>query len=220
MGPEATASFYARLIASTPARCDQEHLHVIIDADPGVPDRTAALLGEGESPLPRMRAAIQRLVSAGVQLIAIPCNTAHAWLPDLREGVQVPLLDMVEETVAEVARELSAGAAVGLMATTGTARSGLYAGALARQGLELLPLDEDHQNQIMGAIGRIKAGRRGEARDPLLAVARMLIDRGAQAIILGCTEIPLVVGPSDLSVPVFDSLEILAAAVVTRAHRP
>jgi len=220
MGPDATAEFYRRLIALTPARRDQEHLHVIIDADPGVPDRTAALLGDGESPLPRMRAAVERLVAAGVDLIAVPCNTAHVWLRGLQEGVPIPIIDMVEETACAAASKLPAASPVGLLATTGTLYSGLYDGALASHGLRVVHPDDAGQRRVMDGISRVKSGDQSIAKSILIETAQRLVDRGVRALVLGCTEIPLVLGAGDVAVSVFDSLDVLARRVLALVRSP
>ncbi|UCF09752.1 MAG: amino acid racemase [Candidatus Bipolaricaulota bacterium] len=216
MGPEATAAFYTRLIDLTAAHRDQDHLHVIIDADPAIPDRTAALLDGGESPVPAMRAGIARLVAAGADLIAIPCNTAHVWIDDLRLDVEVPIVDMIRETARAASNVLPRGAVVGLLASTGTVRSAVYDRALEVTGLTVLHPAEAEQDEVMGAISRIKAGERDAPRDALRTIAHHLIAEGAVGLILGCTEIPLVFPCDAVPVPVFDSLDILTRRTVAR----
>jgi len=215
MGPHATAAFFLRLIRRTPATCDQEHLHVLIDNDPGIPDRTAAILGDGASPLTRMLAAAQRLAAAGATLIAMPCNTAHVWLEELRRGVDVPIVDMVEETSRAAAQAAPASADVGLLATTGTVRSGLYARTLERLGRRLIVPTEEDQRVVAAAIARVKADD-AVPRGALVGVCERLVDRGAAGLILGCTEIPLVLSSGDVAVAIFDSMDLLARSVVKR----
>jgi aspartate racemase len=106
MGPLATADLYRKIIEVTPAVRDQDHLHVIIDADPTIPDRTAALLGNGPDPLPKLVAAARRLEDAGAGILIMPCNTAHAFLPVLQRAVRIPFIDMTEEEWAAEMREV------------------------------------------------------------------------------------------------------------------
>ena len=125
MGPLATADLYTKIIRATPATRDQEHLHVIIDADPTVPDRSAFLRGLGPDPMPKLTAGAERLERIGAAFIAIPCNTAHAFLPALRGRVGIPILDMVAETAVRVRRDHPSARRVGILATQGTIESGL-----------------------------------------------------------------------------------------------
>jgi aspartate racemase len=217
MGPEATASFYERLIELTPARRDQDHLHVIIAADPSVPDRTAAFLRDGESPLSAMRRGISLLVDAGADLIAIPCNTAHIWIDELREGVDVPILDMIEVTARAAAAALPHGAQVAVLATVGMIESDLYGRALAALGLNARYPSPAEQEKVTNGIVGVKAGTHREARELLQDVGHRLVADGVDGIILGCTEIPLVFETEAVGVPVFDSLSLLARRTVNEA---
>jgi aspartate racemase len=213
MGPLATADFYAKLVRLTSAGVDQDHPRVIIDSK--IPDRTAALLGHGPDPTPALVATAQNLERAGAGLIAIPCNSAHAFLNAVRRAVGVPVLDMTEEVAAAVAlRARSAG----ILATEGTLRLRLYHGALARHGVAVVEPSEAEQAVVMTAIYAVKAGDLEPAvRAPVREVVAALVARGAGAIVLGCTELPLLIGPDDASVPVFDSTEILARAALREA---
>jgi aspartate racemase len=217
MGPDATASFYGRLIELTPADQDQDHLHVIIDADPSVPDRTAAILGTGESPVPTLLAGVRRLVAAGSGLIAIPCNTAHVWLDDLRRAVDVPILDMIDETAAAAAAVLCPGASLVVLASSGLIKSQQYDRALEAHGLRARSPSNAVQEEVMRAIEQIKGGARDGPQETLLGIARRYEGEGADGIILGCTEIPLVLEAAAVDIPVFDSLDLLARRAVSAA---
>src|SRR5690625_2385799 len=135
MGPLATVDLYQKIIQATPARTDQEHLPVIIHADPSVPDRTEALLEGGEDPTPWLIHGAQNLANAGADFIVIPCNTAHAFRDRIQEACPVPVVDMIDES-ARAVREIAPVAAVaGILATSGTIAAGLYQAALDRHGL-------------------------------------------------------------------------------------
>ena len=218
MGPEATVELFRRIIALTTAKRDQDHLHVLIDSNPKIPDRTAAILAQGESPLPLLIAVAKDLERAGADFIIIPCNTAHYWLHELREVVSIPIIDMIGETAARVATNIPALRTIGLLATTGTLRSNLYQRAFARSGVDLLVPSEEEDAAIMRAIHGIKAGDH-TVREAVIGVAHGLVARGAEGIIPGCTELSLVVSQDSLSVPVFDPLSILAERAVALAMK-
>ena len=218
MGPEATVELFRRIIALTTAKRDQEHIHVIVDSNPKIPDRTAAILAQGESPLPLLIAVAKNLEHAGADFIAIPCNTAHYWLHELREVVSIPIIDMIGETASRVATNIPVLRTIGLLATTGTLRSNLYQRAFARSGVDLLVPSEEEDAAIMRAIHAIKASDHS-VRGEVIRVAHGLIARGAEGIIPGCTELSLVVSQDSLSVPVFDPLSILAERAVALAMK-
>lgn len=189
MGPMATVDLAAKIIALTPASRDQDHLPMVIASMPQIPSRVAALVDDGPSPLPAMLAALARLRLAGAQRVAIACNTAHTWRAQLAEASPVPLFDMVGLAVAGLAPHERRVAVLG---TAGTRRTGLYASALRRTGR--LPIDLDPADQQVladAAIDLVKAGRSERAAPLFEAAARRLLDRGAQRIILACTEVPI-----------------------------
>jgi aspartate racemase len=217
MGPEATVELLRRLLAATPAECDQDHIHVLIDNNPKIPDRTAAILKGGESPLPMMIEGARTLERAGAHVLVIPCNTAHHWLADLQKAASIPIIDMINETASLIAAHRLPLREIGLLATAGTLHTGLYQNALRKEGVEVLTPSTKEEHQIMDAIHRIKAGDH-TVKDDVVAVAHHLMDEGAEGIILGCTELSLVVEEGDLSCPLFDPLSILARLAVQRAR--
>lgn len=224
MGPEATIAFYARLVAQTPATCDQDHLRVIIDSNPKIPDRTAALVAAGASPVPAMVASIEALGRAGAEFVVVPCVSAHAFLDELRARVALPVLSIFDAVADDICADPHAIGRVGLLATAGTVRAGLLARHLERRGMVVeVPVAAD-QDTVMAAIYEVKSGpteaRRAELRDSLRAVTRRLVTRGAQAIVLGCTEIPLIIGRDDAPVPVVDALDALARMARRAALEP
>ncbi|MDI5971028.1 amino acid racemase [Streptomyces sp. SL13] len=220
MGPAATADFYRRLIAATGAATDQEHLPVAIWADPRTPDRTAALLDGGPDPRPWLASGTRWLVDAGCEVLAMPCNTAHAFLATVRaEAGDAYVVDMVEQTAAAVAAR-HPGARAAVMATPGTVRSGLYTRALGRRGLEPVVPDEGRQRLITAAIRAGKAGADPrEAAAVLTPVLESLVAAGADVVVTACTELPLLHHHSgDWPLPVVDSTEVLATTTVELAQ--
>ncbi len=213
MGPEATIDLFRRIVAVTPAAKDQDHIHILIENNPKVPDRTAAILDDGESPLPLLLDGASRLEQAGAGCIIIPCNTAHYWLEALREKVTIPIMDMIQETVTQIGKDRPKISTVGLLATSGTIHTDLYQNALRKHGITtLIPSGED-EIAVMAAIRRIKAGDHS-AKDTVIAAVKRLRARGAEAIIPGCTELSLVIDRASASCPVFDPLSIIAARAV------
>jgi len=221
MGPEATAAFMHTLIRRTPAACDQDHLHLLVDCDPGMPDRTRAILGDGESPLPRLIRSAEWLQAGGAELIAVPCVTVHAFLDGLRAAARVPVLSIVEETAGWIRRRHPGARRVGLLATDGTLKAGVF-GPLGA-GVDLLAPDEATQREVMAAVygpSGVKVVGPTEAASKLLErAAAQLVGAGAEVLVAGCTEIPLALEQDAVAVPVVDTLEVLAEAVVRRSLR-
>lgn len=222
MGPEATADLYLKIIRATPARRDQDHFHVLIDSNPAIPDRTAAIFGRGEDPVPALQETARNLELAGADFLVMPCNTAHYFYSEIRAAVRIPILHMMRETAAYTVDRWPGLRRVGLLATDGTLKTRLYHQAFAERGVEVLEPAAADQELVMRAIygeDGIKAGQHEGPRRILLAVAQGLVAAGAEAVVAGCTEIPLVLRDGDLAVPVIDATWILALAAVREAGR-
>lgn len=200
IGPAATVDFMDKIIANTEARRDQDHVRLIVEHNPQIPDRTANLIGDGEDPTLAIYAACKRLEANQADLIAMPCNTAHAYIDRMRGQVAVPIVNMLHETVAHIRRHHAEVRRVGLLATTGTLRSGVYRDAAAGAPFALLAPDDAHQELVMRAIygeRGVKAGYLdGSCRDDVMLALAHLVDAGASAVILGCTELPLLLRES------------------------
>jgi aspartate racemase len=223
MGPEATLYLFQRIIKNTEAARDQDHFRVLIDNNPKIPDRGPAILGQGETPLPMMIDSAKNLERAGADFIAIPCVSAHYFIEELRKGLAVPVISIIDEVAGEIQRRLPEIKRIGLIATTGTVRAGLFQDRLSEMGVEVLvPSGETQENLVMSAIygeSGIKAGCiSSENKEKILKASNEMIERGAEGIIGGCTEVPLVVQQNDTEVPFFDSLDILALAAIRMAR--
>ena len=224
MGPLATVDFLGKMLAATTAANDQEHVPVVVSAIPQVPDRTLAFRGEGESPLPSMVDGARRLKAAGAGVLVIACNTAHLWFDELGEHVDLPMLHLVDAAIADAAAIAGPRARVGLLGTDATLASGLYinrAGASGGALRWLLPTAREMTELVMPGIEAVKASDRGLGRRLLAAAAEALKGRGADAVILGCTEIPVVLDASSAPLPVVDATAALARRAVawSRAQR-
>jgi aspartate racemase len=221
MGPLATADLYRKIIEITPATTDQEHIPVAIYADPRVPDRTEALLHDGEDPTPWLVAGARALSDMGVDFIVIPCNTAHAFLDGLRPAVDRPILSMIDAAADEVRAAHPQVQVVGLLATSGTISSEMYQRAFQHRGLDVIVPDDDLQQRcVTSAIQEVKAGRNSNAATVLLAeAAEHLVSRGAGVILAACTEIPIALQQRHIKTPLLDATAALArTAVATALH--
>lgn len=217
-GPEATADFFARLIAQTPAETDQDHLHILIDNNPGVPNRHLAIRGETPSVGPDLVTMARRLEAAGADFLVMVCNTAHAWTDEIRAGVSIPFVSFIEE-VCDYIVETNEPCPVGIMAADGCLEANLYQRALEERGFEPICWDEDHLKQFMTLVFRIKAGERDEAMAREMAnLAEDLASRGAKLIISGCTEIPLVLDEAAVRIPLVSSSDLLVQRTIDYAR--
>ena len=216
MGPLASAQFMVRLTLLTSAARDQDHIPAVLWSDPRVPPRTAARLEGGADPLPALLRGIRGLETAGCGAIAIPCNTAHGWFAAMRDATPLPILHIVDAAAADLARQGVAPGRLGLMGTAATLAMRLYQDRLEEAGWDCLVPDEAAMRRLVTpAIDLVKANRVAEAYPPLAEAARALAARGARAVVLGCTEIPLgmAAGPA-LPFPVIDTIDALARASV------
>ena len=218
MGPEATLDLYRHIINLTPAVYDQDHFRVLIYSNPKIPDRTLAIAGRGESPLAALVESARLLESAGASIIAMPCNASHHYLGELRTAVSIPILDMIAETCGALRKRRPEAKTAGLLASNGTVQSKIYHRALEAEGIEIILPDESDQVFIQSAIAEVKAGKHTEeTRERLLVAGMRLIEAGARAIILGCTEIPLIFDSTAFPHCSLNSTRILAEAVVNAA---
>jgi aspartate racemase len=215
MGPEATLDLYRHIISLTPAYRDQDHIRVLIYSNPKIPDRTLAISGEGESPLRALIDSAKLLETGGAGIIAMPCNASHYYLPEIQQAIRIPILNMVEEVCRELRRSLPDAKAVGLIAVGGTIYSRVYHTALAAEGISVLTPNEKEQAEIQSAIAQVKAGIHSDAtREQFHSIGAKLVQAGSAAVILGCTEIPLVFDPNAVNYPSLNSTQILAEAAI------
>ena len=212
MGPAATVAFLARLQALTPAEGDADHIRVLMDLNPQVPDRNKtpkkaeAVLGE----------MAERLKAAGAEVLAMPCNTAHAQAAGIRRA-GLPFIDMIAETTA--AAQATGAQWVGILATPGGET--LYRKALRDKGLSVMTLDGADRDVFMSLVYGVKRGDVGDAaRAEMRRLAGLLAAGGAGAVIAGCTEVPLLLGQDDVAAPLVDSAEVLARVCVASCLRP
>lgn len=206
MGPAATVAFLARVQTLTPAKGDEDHIRVLADINPQVPNRHSQPEAAGRV-LGEMAA---RLREAGAEVLAMPCNTAHAHAGAIR-AAGLPFIDMVAETAR--AAKADGARRIGVLATPGG--EALYAEALAAEGVEMVRLSEADRARFMAVVFGVKAGDVGaEQRAAMRGLAAALVAAGAEGVIGGCTEVPLLLDAGDVAVALTDSAEVLARVCV------
>ncbi len=219
MGPEATVDLFYKIIKFTPAEKDQDHLRIIIDNNPKIPDRTAAILGKGEDPLPALQESARNLEKAGADFIIIPCNTAHYYISQIQESVNIPILNMIEETAKETQKRIPQIKKVGLLASKGIYKTEIYHQHFKKYNIEVISPEEKDKEEVMKVIYAVKAGNSSEKiKKNILKIVQKLIDKEAGAIIAGCTEIPLILKKGDISVPIIDPTQVLAKIAIRKAR--
>lgn len=215
LGPAATVAFMSTVLARTPLERTGRHLHLIVDCNPGVPDVNAAVLGLGASPLEDLQAMARRLAAAGADFLVMACNAAHFYEEEIRSSVTIPFLSMVDATCDHIAGTLPATRRVGLIATDGGIACGIYQRALEARGIETLVPAPPQTEAVMTTLARIRAGDLGASvRQSLIGQVDALAEAGAECVIAGCTEIPLVLTPGDTGAPLIDPSECLAGAAI------
>lgn len=218
MGPEATAFYYTQLIKKTSVKVDQEHIHVVIEANPTTPDRTRGILNEGESPLPSLLSSIERLNRAGVDQAFITCITSHYYYDQMKQHAHFELIHALDY-LRDYLKSMGINK-VGILATSGTLKTKLFQTAL--YDLELIqPTPDQQKDWVMDAIYNpetgIKSGHStGQSLQQLLSASHALIDQGAEVIIGGCTEIAMVLADQRLSVSMVDPIMIVIEDIIKR----
>jgi aspartate racemase len=221
MGPEATAYFYEEIIRQTRAEADQEHIKVFIYSNPEIPPRTDAIQGAGPNPTPLLIEGFQRLKDAGADFVVMPCVTAHYFYREVKEHIDIPFISLLDEAIRWAQKEIPDLKKAGIVASTGTVESKLFHDVFNKAGVEVIQPEIDEQEQVMEAIfgpDGIKAGSTtGFPKETLVTIAKVLIARGADAVIAGCTEVPLVLKDRDIPVPLIEPLRIAARACIIEA---
>ncbi|MGF1723227.1 aspartate/glutamate racemase family protein [Photobacterium nomapromontoriensis] len=210
MGPLATVEFMQKIIAQTPAHNDQQHIPMLVSNNPQIPDRTAFLISNGEDPYPALKQGMEQLEQAGAECIVMPCNTAHYWYPRLSQTCKVHTISIIDSVVNEA--NFRHYKKVGIMATTATMKTKMYQLKLAQKQIATVEPTESQQKAVMEGIYAVKAGDIEAGKQAMLPVFEDLLAQGAEAVILGCTEIPVALSEEATHQPhlCLDSLNILA----------
>lgn len=218
MGPLATAYFLTRFVQLTEAERDQDHLHIIVDDYAMIPDRTAHMTGKGPDPLPYMIEAGLRLRNAGAEIMAMPCNTAHHYFEPLRRAVGAEFVHMPRTAAEAAARLAGPGGKVGVLATVGTISNGIYKRELEAFGCEEVIPGAEGQDIVTKAIyDGVKAGKGPESASDFMKAVDELRNKGAAAMILGCTELSIVGAWLGLKEGFVDAMDATAVKVIVMA---
>jgi aspartate racemase len=215
MGPEATVDFMSKIIKSTPATVDQDHIRIVVDNNPQIPCRVKAIMEDQKNPGPIMADMARKLEEWGVDLIAIPCNTAHFYIQEIIEVVHVPVLDMIKETVRVLKKDSIKN--VALLATSAALKTKLYEKKLLEAGIKFILPSQSYQEMMMRIIFEVKSGNVNASMELIDQVIHHVLDKGADSIILGCTELPIIVKNDRFEVSFYDPTHILAQSVVKYA---
>ena len=216
MGPAATCDLMEKIISLTRAASDQEHIHMLADVNTAIPDRTAAILRGGPDPVPELTKSARRLVSAGADILLMPCNTAHYFYDDVARAVSVPVLHMPREAAA--ALKAAGVKKAGVLATDGTVRAGVYEKALREAGVEPVYPSPAMQREVMRLIYEGVKGRKVSLESiPVRDVLRDLKVQGAEKVVLACTELPIAFAELGLMEGCLDATRALAFAAVRAA---
>jgi aspartate racemase len=220
MGPQATADLFSKIIKLSPAQKDQEHIHIIIDNFAQIPDRTGFLLGGGENPLPYLLNSAKRLKNAGAEILAMPCNTAHYFLPQIQKEIGIPFISIIESAAAELKEKFPKAQNVVLLASLGTKKTQIYDKILIKNGFNLLNLDAELDGEIMTAIyDGVKKGKTDEFIPAFEnTVNKIIFKYKPDIFISACTEIPILMEKIVCEIPAIDATSALAAAVVKAAY--
>jgi aspartate racemase len=219
MGPEATVEFMRRLVAATPAQDDSDHLRLLVDNNPKIPSRIAALIeGTGPDPTPVLCAMARNLESQGAGVLAVPCNTAHHYLPAIAAAVTVPVLDMVALAIARLSELPERPRRIGILASPAVRMVGLYQARLEADGFTALFPDGADEVLLFKVIRAVKAGGIDSAlRAKYAGISGRLAATGADALLVACTELSLLDAPSYTQLPIVDALDALVQATVHSA---
>jgi aspartate racemase len=217
MGPLATVDFFNKVLAATPAKGDADHVPLLIQSDPRIAPRPAAILSGARSPLPDLLAGRDRLIAAGATALAMPCNTAHYWYADLVKGCSVPFISIVDSSCAELAGLSRAGQPIGIIATRATLVAKIFDAPLKSAGYTVLLPDEDLMDAlVLPGIELVKVGQAIQGGKLIEQAVQALMLLGAGAVVLACTETPLALDAvqSPLRARCVDSTAALARACV------
>jgi aspartate racemase len=212
MGPEAGAQFFYSLVKAKHAKTDQDNIEIFLHNNTKIPDRTNAILGIGPSPVPELLRSAKILQKSGAHFIIVPCITSHYFLDEVQKIISIPIINVVKECVKHVVECYSTIDNIGILATTGTINSQLFNKEFHKFGkIIIYPTEREQEKNVMRAIygpNGIKAGNTGSKPKKLIVdIVNKLIKRGAQCIVAGCTEIPLVISQRDFDIPIINPME-------------
>ncbi len=221
MGPDATIDFFSKVVAKTKATTDQEHLHIIINNNPKVPDRQKSIAGSGTSSIPELQKSAIALEKAGADFLVMTCNTAHYYVNEIIKVINIPFISILDASVDASLKRNPKLKRIGLLAANGTINAKVYENHYKMAGVSSIVPNEEEQARVMDIIYQVKAKQvTPELKQEIKLLANQLIERGAEMILGGCTEIPLILEDGDISVPLINSTDALVDASISYALNP
>lgn len=216
MGPLATVELFRLIVENTKSDNDQNHIHILIDNNTSIPDRTAYIIGNGASPVPEIVRSAKKLGEMGATILLIPCNTSHYFYNEIYNCTGIEIINMIEETIKML--YLIGNRSVGILATTGTLRGKLYQEGLSKYGIKAIVPSDDEQAETMKFIYEgVKAGNKNYDTIPMQNTIQSMMDQGTENIILGCTELSVGFRERGLCIKCVDSLKVLSNTAILKA---
>lgn len=219
MGSLATVDLFQRVVLNTDAKSDQEHIHIIIDNNTSIPDRTAYILKDQESPLEQLIASAVKLEKIGADFLIMPCNTAHYFCDEIKREVSIPLISMIEETAKYIKENYPDKQSIGLLGTEGTIKSQIYDLCFSKLGLKIIKPGSENQQLITDVIYGVKKGETNISKDNLYEAVEELKAKDAEIFILGCTELSVINNLYKLKGEFIDPLTILTKRSIELAGK-
>ena len=215
MGPAATALLFSKIVDMTDAECDADHIHIYIDNYTAIPDRTASIKSGSDLPVEYICESGEKLISIGADILVIPCNTSHYYYDKIQHRLKVPVINMLGETAFLC--KTRGYKKVGVLATDGTRNTGIFDTELSKCGIEAVYPSAKGQKEVMSVIyDQIKAGKSFDTRELSKYISEM-VNFGAEAFILGCTELPMALRDGDYGYRFIDTLDVLAQSAIHKA---
>ncbi len=216
MGPAATVDLFDLIVENTQAACDQEHIHILIDNNSAIPDRTEAILHGTASPVKELCASAERLASAGADFLIIACNTAHYYIGQIREKVSIPVLDMIEETALYV-RKAGFRSAV-ILCTEGARKTGIFTERFEKHGVNVIYPDHDLQTEVNRIVyDGIKGGKQEYDTTRFQHALHQVVKETGAVPVLGCTELPIAQKKYHLQGEYVNPSYVLARSAISEA---
>lgn len=216
MGPQATVDLFQKIVLNTKSDSDNNHIHILIDNNIDIPDRTKSILNNSDLPLKYMSESAKKLESIGAEFLAMPCNTAHFFYDRLQETVNIPILNMIEETAKHLKSKGDKNLL--LLATTGTIKTGIYQKIFSKFDLNIITPKGEFQEEVMSSIyDYVKKGISYNKEDKFKTFLESELKNDIDSIILGCTELPILFSENNFDYNIVDPTLILAKAIITTA---
>lgn len=216
MGPAATVDLFNKIVSNTDAKTDQEHIHVLIDCNSGVPDRTDAILNGGKSPLPMIQESAKRLEKAGADFLIIACNTSHFYLEEIQSAVSIPIISMIEESAKHI-KQCGYKTAI-ILGTEGSRQTGIYKKVYDQYKIKAVYPDEKLQQEVTEIIYKgVKADSRSWNVIKINSLIKSIEDKNNALTVLACTELPIAVEKFGMKGNFVDPSLVLAKAAICYA---